>query len=293
MIENTISESDLEDDSITPEVIPQNQLQTLVVQSGLPASKSQVLLERFTDHFKLAAEWAKKAKDIIVTSGDQVVTIKHARAGRLLLKEKRLEIENIRKILKSDALKEGQAIDRIANFLKDLIIPTEEHLDRQEHFVEYKKKAEDDAKKIEIERKFQEEEQKRIAIEASERERLRIENEKLRRETEEKERIHKKELERMSEENKKIIEDQLRKTKQAEEELRIKKQSELKAEAERIRAEEALLTASDSDKMIAFRIEVQSIKIPEVKSAVNKRILEDSKAHLYLAISKIKLEEEE
>ena len=39
--------------------------------------------------------------------------------------------------------------------------------------------------------------------------------------------------------------------------------------------------------MIAFRKSVEAIKIPEVKSAINKRIIEDAKSHLFLAVSKI------
>lgn len=288
MTEKIISESELEDDSITPEIVPSNQLQTLVIQSGLPATKSQVLLERFADHFKLAAEWAKKAKDIIVTSGDQVVTIKHARAGRLLLREKRLDIENIRKLLKADALKEGQAIDRIANFLKDLIIPTEEHLDRQEHFVEYKKKAEDDAKRIEIEDRLEQERIDQERLNKEKQDKLLIENKRLQEEATKREHEEQqKEKERLREIEKLQIEKY-----KVEEELRAKKQEELKKEADKIRAEENLAKAGDTEKMIAFRIAVQSIKIPDVKSVENRRIIEEAKGYLYLAINKIKLEEE-
>ena len=52
-------------------------------------------------------------------------------------------------------------------------------------------------------------------------------------------------------------------------------------------AEEALLSADDQTKMIAFRKAVEAIKIPEVKSSINKRIIEDAKSHLWLAINKI------
>ena len=72
-------------------------------------------------------------------------------------------------------------------------------------------------------------------------------------------------------------------------ELRKKRESELRAEADRLYKEEALLKADDQTKMIAFRKSVEAIKIPEVKSAINKRIIEDSKSHLWLAISKINI----
>ena len=62
---------------------------------------------------------------------------------------------------------------------KDVIIPSEEHLDRQEHFVEYREKAIQDAKKAEIERRMAEEEEAKKKTESEERERLRIENERF------------------------------------------------------------------------------------------------------------------
>lgn len=112
-------------------------LERLVAESGLETTKAQFILAQFQDYFKIASEWGEMAKTIIVTSTDQVNDMQMAREGRLFLKEKRIAIEKARKDLKEQSLREGKAIDGIANVLKSLITPIEEYLNHQEHFVEY------------------------------------------------------------------------------------------------------------------------------------------------------------
>jgi len=156
-----------------------NQLEIIVRDSGLEKTKADIILTKFQDYFTLASDWERKAKSIRVTDENQTDDMKIARTGRLLLRERRLEIENTRKQLKEQSLREGKAIDGIANVLKALIIPIEEHLERQEKFVEFKKAAELERIRIEQERIAAENEQKRIAAEAAERERVRAENARL------------------------------------------------------------------------------------------------------------------
>lgn len=110
----------------------------IIEQSGLDKSKSDYLLEKFADYTAIAAEWEKKAKEIVVTDESQKDLMQQAREGRLLLKDKRVEIEKTRKKLKADSLAEGRAIDSIAETLTDLISPTEKYLDEQEKFAERK-----------------------------------------------------------------------------------------------------------------------------------------------------------
>ena len=111
----------------------ENQLQTIVQQSGLEKNKADFILKQFQDYFKIAAEWEDKAKTIIVTDASQKSEMEMARVGRLFLREKRIAVEKARKNLKEQALREGKAIDGIANVLKALIVPIEEYLDKQEH----------------------------------------------------------------------------------------------------------------------------------------------------------------
>lgn len=113
-------------------------LAKIIESSGLDKSKSDYLLEKFADYTSLAAEWEAKAKQIVVTDETQTDLMKSAREGRLLLKDKRVEIEKTRKQLKDSSLKEGRAIDEIAKALTALIEPTEKYLDEQEKFAERK-----------------------------------------------------------------------------------------------------------------------------------------------------------
>jgi len=125
-----------------------NQLQVIVKESGLDSTKAQYLLDNFQDYFKIAAEWELKARSIKVTDATQKTDMEMARVGRLFLRDKRIDIEKARKKLKESTLREGKAIDGIANVLKALIIPLEEYLNTQEHFVEIK-----EAKEVEKARK--------------------------------------------------------------------------------------------------------------------------------------------
>lgn len=166
----------------------ENQLQVIVKESGLEATKAKYILEQFQGYFELASEWEIKAKAILVTKESQTAEMQSAREGRLFLRDRRIDVENARKRLKEQSLREGKAIDGIANVLKALIVPIEEYLEHQEKFVEIKEEAKREAKRLEIEARIAEEE--RIAAEkaAAEQERLRVENEKLKAEAQKKER---------------------------------------------------------------------------------------------------------
>jgi len=162
-----------------------SQLEVIVQESGLTGSKAAFILEQFQSYFALCAEWEMKARGIVVTSADQKEEMAQAREGRLFLREKRIAIETSRKKLKEDVLREGKAIDGIANVLKALIEPIEEHLDRQEHFVELEQKKIDDARRAEIEKRMKEEDEAKARALAEETERIRLENKRLREEMEE------------------------------------------------------------------------------------------------------------
>lgn len=112
----------------------------LMKESQLSKSKAEYILENFKGYFELAKEWEKKAQNLVVTHDDQIAEMKMAREGRLFLAKKRIAIEHARKELKAEALREGQTIDSIARVLKNLIVPIEEHLEKQEKFLEIKEK---------------------------------------------------------------------------------------------------------------------------------------------------------
>ena len=135
------------------EVITENnQLEKIVTESNLSKSEAQVLLEKFSNYFEIAAEWSKKIKEIKVTDVSQVAEMKMNREARLMLKSKRLEIESTRKELKEESLRKGQTIDSIARILKNLIEPLEQECEQNEKFKEIKEakeKAERQSKRME------------------------------------------------------------------------------------------------------------------------------------------------
>ena len=163
---------------------PNEKLATIVSESGLEKSKADVLLANFSDYFKIAGEWERKAKVLVVTDETQVAEMNMAREGRLFLKEKRVSLEKVRKGLKEQSLREGKAIDGIANVIKALIVPIEQYLDDQEHFVEKQEAAKQEVIRLETEARMQAEklaEEQRIA---AEQEQVRLENTRLREEAE-------------------------------------------------------------------------------------------------------------
>ncbi len=121
-----------------------NQLVKLIDENGLDKTKGQVLLENFSGYFEMAAEWERKANELVITSIEQRDEMKLAREGRLFLKDKRISVEKTRKQLKEASLREGQTIDAIAKVLTNLIIPIEKDLEEKEKFVEIQ-----EAKRIE------------------------------------------------------------------------------------------------------------------------------------------------
>ena len=263
-----------------------NKLMVLVKESGLETTKAQVLLDQFSDYFKVAAEWETKAKHILVTDVSQIPDMKMARTGRLFLREKRIAIEKTRKALKEQALREGKAIDGIANVLKALIVPIEEYLEKQERFAEIKAAEERERLHNEALRKAEEErvaaekkaEAERIAkekAEAAERERIRKENERLQREAKERERA-------IAEERAKAAAERERKEKE-----RLAYEASVKKERE---AREAKIKA-EKEKANAERRAYEAKVQCEKEAAEKKARLERKEKERAIAEERVKAEE--
>lgn len=129
------------------------EIKKLLESSLIEKSKTDYIVEKFSEFTSVAIEWNEKANAIIVTDESQVDLMKQAREGRLLLKAKRIEIEKTRKSLKEQSLNEGRLIDSIAKTLTALVEPAEKHLELQERFAEIqdqKRKAELKAKRYEL-----------------------------------------------------------------------------------------------------------------------------------------------
>lgn len=127
----------------------ENKLAVIVNESGLDKTKAQVLLENFSNYFDIASDWESKAKMLIITDISQVAEMKMADEGRKFLKAKRIDIEKTRKVLKENALREGQTIDSIARILKNLITPIEIDLEQKAKYREIKEAEAKEAKKQE------------------------------------------------------------------------------------------------------------------------------------------------
>ena len=232
-----------------------NQLQLIVKESGLETTKSKYILDKFTNYFEIASDWEKKAKDIVVKSADDKAEMQMARVGRLFLKDKRIAIEKARVELKEQALREGKAIDGIANILKALIVPIEEYLDKQERFVEIREAELTEKKRVEEEERIEKERLAQEEADRKEQERIRLENIKLQKEAIAREK-------KMAEEQEKARKEQeLADAKlKAEQEAHEKAQEEIraKAEAERIKADKII--AEEKAKAEAERLEKEKVQ---------------------------------
>ena len=113
-----------------------NDLSTVIKKSGLEPSKTEDLMAKFAGSFNKAKEVVEGSKKIIVTDENQTDLMIEARGKRLELKNIRVEVEKQRKELKAQSLRESRAIDGVANLIKALIVPVEEHLEKQEKFAE-------------------------------------------------------------------------------------------------------------------------------------------------------------
>jgi hypothetical protein len=120
----------------TGELVETNELTIVAKNSGLEQSKIGVLLAKFGQPFQDAMNIIDQAQGIQVTNENQKDEIEQAGFARKELKRLRCEVENTRKELKEQSLREGKAIDGMANVIKAVIVPVEEKLEEQEKFAQ-------------------------------------------------------------------------------------------------------------------------------------------------------------
>ncbi len=130
----------------------QAQLQTIIEEQGITKSGMHPLIEAFGAPFTEAGEVLADYESIKVKDELDLATMAKAREARLILKKARTTVENNRKELKADIVKQGKAIDNIARFVKEQIEPAEKYLETQEKYAELKaaaRQAEIKAKRVE------------------------------------------------------------------------------------------------------------------------------------------------
>lgn len=115
---------------------PTTELTRAVESAGLTATSAEHLLETFSPFFNEAYPLVRGADAVTVTDATQLTEMKQAREMRLKLKAIRVECEKARKAVKDDALRTGQAIDKVAGVVKAMIEPAEAKLLEAETFAE-------------------------------------------------------------------------------------------------------------------------------------------------------------
>lgn len=121
-----------------------NALALQLKENNIEQETAISLKNSFMPYFEQAEMLGKKAKEIVIKSADQIEEIKIAREARLQLKNIRVNVERTRKELKEESLRKGKAIDGLANVIKYLIVPIEEHLQKQEDFVKIQEQLKKD-----------------------------------------------------------------------------------------------------------------------------------------------------
>lgn len=271
-------------------------------EANISESDSAILQKVFGPFFQEAEKWTVKANAIQVTSVDDKSMMKEARETRLALKEIRVNVEKARKELKEESLRKGKAIDGMANVIKFLIVPIEEHLEKQENFAKHleeqklqqlKAVREAELSQFGVDVTFydlasmpeetfikllessrltfqmtkdaaEKVEQERIAkekAESEERERIRVENERLRKE---------------AEQQRAKLEEERQERLRIEADLRAKKEAEEKAAKEQEEQQRQAKLAPDKEKLVALADRIANVELPEVTSEEAKKVLKQT-----------------
>lgn len=294
-----------------------NELSNIVTNSELSSDEATKLQNVFTPYFDQARQLVEVASKIVISDVSQTSEMAQARKMRLALKEIRVSVEKERKQLKEESLRKGKAIDGMANVLKFLIEPIEEHLEQQEKFIEIKEiekkqKIEQDRKEVlvslSVDPSFyslrdmpddtfeqlvsQIKESNRIKQETKKAEEAaRLAAEKAEAEAREKTRIENELLRKEAAER----EAELRKEREAKEKLerdiRERAEAEAKAkakeEADKLAEEKRVAKMGDDEKVKSIVIMLKGIILPTVKSAEAKKLISELENDITSMVTKI------
>lgn len=291
----------------------ETQIEIIVNESKVLSSEKKALVAGFDTYEAIAKEWETKAKEIIVTDSSQKDMILRAKEGRKFLKEKRLEIEKNKTVMKEQSLRKGQAIDAIARYLIALIKPSEEYLESQEKFAEIQEEdrlmnlektrsdelgqytdtsiynfrimSEDvyqttlnNAKKLyeadQLEKvRIEDERIAKEKVQNEEQQRIRKENEELRAKAVEQERQN---AEKIKVQNKKLQEEREARER-AEKELQDKEEKERQIKRDEAKKVRQSKLAPDKDKLKTLASNILGVEYPEVQDVEAKKILDNVK----------------
>lgn len=119
---------------MTQTLIDNNELSRVVNSAGLETASAAKLLETFQPFFNQVRAIADESTKIVVTDATQLTEMKAAREARLKIKAIRTEAEKVRKVIKQDALRTGQSIDKVAGVIATMAEVEEDRLLEIEEF---------------------------------------------------------------------------------------------------------------------------------------------------------------
>jgi hypothetical protein len=105
-------------------------------ESGLAEEKHNAICGRYNDASEGLKDVLTAARSIEIADINDRKGMAAARQARLKLRSIRIAVENTRKELKADALRESKAIDGMANIIKNVIEPVEIDLKKKEEYAE-------------------------------------------------------------------------------------------------------------------------------------------------------------
>lgn len=311
---------------------PPKELSRVALENGLAPTSAAALIAAYRPHFDEAHPLIEEARGITVTDATQVTAIKAARRVRLALREVRVAAEKTRKALKEDSLRTGKAIDGMNAVLKLAIEPEENRLEECEKFAERAEAARQERLRVERSdqlvalgadarqyvglgqmpdeqwkaclhgaklakeerEKAAEAERIRVAAETAERDRLRVENERLRKEQAEKDAQARKEreaIEAKARAEREAAEAVARQEREAREKLEreaaAKRADEAKKAAAEAEAKRRAELAPDADKLRALAKLVRSIEMPAVCSAEAGKYLDRFARSMLAAVKEL------
>lgn len=279
-----------------------NPLALQIKEAQIEEPDAVALHNAFAPFFNEAEQWRRKAEAITVTSADDKRQMSEARQTRLALKEIRVNVEKARKKLKEESLRKGKAIDGMANVIKFLIVPLEEHLQQQEDFVKIQEEKKKQARKEERERELAAldadptfynlaemsesdyakllestqlaHSQRKEAEERAERER--IEREKAEAEERERIRLENERLKKEAEERQAALDAERKERERVEAEMRAKRAAEEMARREQEEKQRQAQLAPDKEKLKQLADVIAGIETPEVSSSEAKAIVQQA-----------------
>lgn len=284
-------------------MVQSSQIQSIVTEQGLEPSKVKPLVDSFNTYLTEVLTLAEKAKTINVTSEDQKQEMLDAKNLRKQLRDIRLDIEDRRRKLKEDSLREGRAIDGISNWFKNFIIPAEAHLEKQEKFaeeIENKRQAEKIAKRIELLTPYTNHieaydlknmsnetfdkllqnskdayETQQSALKQAEEDR--IAREKAEREVQEKNEAERLRLQRENKEKEQKLQEETKKRIELEEKVKKETEQREKQAEEEAARKRKILRAPDKEKLLALAKTIEDIELPFVLSPEARSTIETAK----------------